>query len=134
MYRLIPGKELPKEFKIKVNPEQSAALQQHLFSIGYSFGGEKKVKYTNHKYLYIWADGAICINTPFEDDEYFKNHIHSQIHFEDYFEPIANSTSTSSKLRELLEGITQEEFDKSWEEIKNLRLIGPTIEEYLKGK
>lgn len=28
--------------------------------------------------------------------------------------------------------MTQEEFGKEWEEIKNLRLIGPTIEEYLK--
>lgn len=134
MYRLIPGKELPTEFKIKVNPEQSAALQQHLFSIGYSFGGEKKVKYTNHKYLYIWADGSICINSPSDDGEFFKNYPYIQIHFEDYFEPIASSTTAPSKLKELLEGMTQEEFDEVWEEIKNIRLIGPTIEEHLIGK
>ncbi len=134
MYKIISGKTLPTEFKIKVNPEQSATLQQHLFSIGYAFGGEKTVKFTNHKHLYIWDDGSICINTPFDDEEHFKNYPYSQIHFEDYFEPISVSTTTPSKLRELLEGMTQEEFDKSWEEIKNLKLIGPTIEEYLKSK
>jgi hypothetical protein len=137
MYRIIPGKELPTEFKIRVNPDQSAALQQHLFSIDYAFGGEKTVKFTDHKHLYIWS-GIICINTLVDDEEHFKNYRHSQIYFEDYFEPIAGATSkptsVPSKLRGLLEGMTQEEFDKSWEEIKNLRLLGPTIEEYLKSK
>ena len=38
MYKLKQGVNLPKEFKIKVNPEQSEALQLHLLSVGYKYG------------------------------------------------------------------------------------------------
>ncbi len=139
MYRIIPGKTLLIDFKIRVNPKQSTALQQHLFSIGYSWSRmEQTPQFTDYKHLYIWNDGDICVDMGKDDDEHFTSFLKEQIQFEDYFEPITSSTPTStsvpSKLRELLEGMTQEEFDKSWEEIKNLRLIGPTIEEYLKSK
>jgi len=64
----------------------------------------------------------------------FGSSLLQEIKFEDFFEPITSPTSTAYKLKKLLEGMTQEEFGKEWEEIKNLRLLGPTIEEYLKSK
>lgn len=87
MYKL--KQELPKEFKIKVKPEQSEALQKHLLSIGVVWNGKRNVseiKHTNHPYLYLQNlkllyDFEICKTT-------FKKDPLPQIKFKDYFEKI----------------------------------------------
>lgn len=137
MYRIIPGKTLPTEFKIRVNPEQSKVLQEHLFQFRFKWlSGDTDVKNLDAPFIYL-EKGRILYDKERAEVSFNKDKL-KRIQFEDYFEPITSSTPTStsvsSKLKELLEGMTQEEFDKSWEEIKNLRLVGPTIEEYLKMK
>lgn len=39
----------------------------------------------------------------------------------------------ADKLKQLLDNMSQEEFDKSWDEVKQLGLVGPTVAEYLEG-
>ena len=90
MYKLKQGVNLPKEFKIKVNPEQSEALQLHLFSIGYNFGIDQIVKNLEYEYLYIWSDMSICKNSHGNLYKYFKDHEFKRIKFKDYFEKVTN--------------------------------------------
>lgn len=41
-----------------------------------------------------------------------------------------NEKPLSEKLKDLLDNMTQEEFDKDWEEIKKLNLSGPILKDY----
>jgi hypothetical protein len=83
MYKL--KQQLPSEFKIKVNPQQSEALQKHLFSLGYTFGANKDVILTDKRYLYIWRDKSICTDSSNCEFE-FKDNNKPRIKFKDYFE------------------------------------------------
>ena len=54
MYKLRDGVELPKTFKIKVTPEQSEALQTHLFTKGINWlSGGKVPIHTDRPFLYV---------------------------------------------------------------------------------
>ena len=86
MYKLKEGMNLPKEFKIKVNPEQSEALQLHLFTIGYSWAGEKIIQYAKSKYIY--AESKYLL---YGMDNYnFEANTTKEIRFKDYFEKGTN--------------------------------------------
>jgi len=90
MYKLKDGVNLPKEFKIKVNPEQSEALQLHLFSIGKTWAsvGEKVQNFGYH-YLYCHSYANIGQG---DDKKKFKVLFPSyeRIKFKDYFEKVTN--------------------------------------------
>jgi len=78
-------KPLPDSFKIKVNPDQSKALQEHLISNGkYWMSGDKNVKCTENKYLYF-TDGIGITITILNENWYFKRHKNQRIRFKDYF-------------------------------------------------
>lgn len=78
-------KPLPDSFKIKVNPDQSKALQEHLISNGkYWMSGDKNVKCTENKYLYF-TDGIGITITILNVNWYFKRHKNQRIRFKDYF-------------------------------------------------
>jgi len=84
-------KPLPDSFKIKVNPEQSRVLQEHLFSNGkYWMSGDNNVKGTENKYLYFTGGIGITILSERVDFNnhsrlYFKGHKNPRIRFKDYF-------------------------------------------------
>ncbi len=42
-----------------------------------------------------------------------------------------NKSELANKLEKVLESMTQEEFDIEWAKIVEMKLVGPTIEEYL---
>lgn len=86
MYKL--KQELPKQFKIKVNPKQSEALQKHLFTLGIFWSMDKSnVNYTEHQFLYIGETQGNRITFSDKDDKmYFENKNMLQIKFKDYFE------------------------------------------------
>lgn len=133
MYRIIPGKTLPIEFKIEVKSTQEYDfIIQYLENIGYSKDFPRSIGFL--RYFVVTEYKSI---EKFESRDHFKHTLVPEIKFEDYFELMQDSTEPTQitcKLKELLENMTQEEFDKAWEEIKNLKLKGPTIEEYLKSK
>lgn len=79
MYKI--KKELPKEFKIKVNPDQSEALQKHLLCIGKSWQGKEIIQYLDKPYLYINTCEAMGFGT---DTKVFKNYCLPRIKFKDY--------------------------------------------------
>ena len=90
MYKLRNGVELPKEFKIKVNPEQSEALQLHLFSIGVSWlSNEQRIINLEYQYLYLGSYVSSKI-TYGECESYFNNNIRQKIKFKDYFDKVTN--------------------------------------------
>ena len=77
-------KPLPDSFKIKVNPEQSKVLQEHLISNGkYWMSGDRNVKGTENKYLYFTEGIGIIIAAG--GKEYFNSHDNQRIRFKDYF-------------------------------------------------
>lgn len=82
MYKLREGVELPKTFKIRVTPEQSEALQKHLFSNGCSWHGRKKVNNTVNPFLYV-REFNLQYGTTLE---FFTNYVSPEIRFSDYFE------------------------------------------------
>ena len=133
MYIIKPNKVLPLEFKIKVNPDQSYYLQKYLFSKGVAWSSGGTIQHTDEPCLYVYKR-RICYGSSFDIDSYFNEHKNKEIEFYDYFDVYINSTSVAPILKEFLKDTTQGEFDKMWEEIKNIRLIGPTIDEYLKSK
>ena len=111
MYRIIPGKELPTQFKIRVNPKQSKVLQEHLFQFRFKWlSGDTDVKNLDAPFIYL-EKGRILYDKE-RAEVLFNEDKLKRIQFEDYFEPIAGSkpistpTSVPSKLRELLEGMT----------------------------
>ena len=86
MYKLKKGVELPYEFKIKVNPEQSKALQEYYHSIGKStLGLSSEIKYLDFPYVYKRAFISAVSDT-LENKEKFEKHEYKQIDFQDYFE------------------------------------------------
>ncbi|MBP6538747.1 MAG: hypothetical protein KA234_00320 [Saprospiraceae bacterium] len=83
MYKIRDGVELPETFKIKVTPEQSEALQKHLFSSGVSWAsGHKEVRYITSPFLFVSENTLLCANT----SEFFTNGTSPEIIFSDYFE------------------------------------------------
>jgi len=40
-------------------------------------------------------------------------------------------SNLADKLKQLLDNMSQEEFDKSWAEVKQLGLVGPDVAEYI---
>jgi len=89
MYKL--KQELPKEFKIKVNPEQSEELQKHLFTLGYKWAKFRtKIQHLYEKYIYVDQDMDIyfCINQDLK--EAFKQKSLPKIKFKDYFEKVTS--------------------------------------------
>jgi len=88
MYKLKQGVNLPKEFKIKVNPEQSEALQLHLLSVGYKYG-DGSVNIFKKLYFYIHNSERITFSNDY-DYTFFNHHSYKQIKFKDYFEKVTN--------------------------------------------
>ena len=88
MYKLKSGVELPKEFKIKVNPEQSEALQKHLFPIGTNWEYLKDVIRENTPYLFVENNILVWANKKY----IFKDHNNTQIKFKDYFEKVEETS------------------------------------------
>lgn len=96
MYKL--KKELPKEFKIKVNPEQSEVLHLHLLSIGVvSINGQDGgIGYLDMPYFYcrisfdVRQMSADCYNE--SRKQKFKNYRLPQIKFKDYFEKVTEKS------------------------------------------
>lgn len=88
MYKLKNGVELPKEFKIKVNPEQSEALQLHLFSVGYKYR-DGSVNVLEKPYFYIHKSKRITCSNGY-DYTFFNHHSYKLIKFKDYFEKVTN--------------------------------------------
>jgi hypothetical protein len=83
MYKI--KKELPKQFKIKVNPKQSEALQKHLLNLGVatpSFNDE--ISYLDFTYLYKY-DHKNYLCADYSKSEFTKDPL-PQIKFKDYFE------------------------------------------------
>ena len=70
MYKLRYGVELPETFKIKVTPEQSEAVQKHLFSKGVAWAsGHKEVRYITIPFLFVSENTLLCATT----SEFFTN-------------------------------------------------------------
>jgi hypothetical protein len=91
---------LPEQFKIKVNPEQSKALQLALFKDGkYWTSGRTDVVNTDSKYLFY--DNYLS-HVP-NDKVIFKEHYLPKIKFEDYFEEDKESDNLHG-LIDLLDG------------------------------
>ena len=106
MYKIKEGAELPKEFKIKVNPHQSEALQKYLFSLGYNWGfTAKEPKYLDSKYLYLYIGGKLMHGT---FKETFQKDPLPKIKFKDYFEKLVKS------IRPISMKCTQE----NWDDVK----------------
>jgi hypothetical protein len=87
MYKL--KQELPKEFKIKVNPEQSEALQKHMISIGFkSLSIDNKVSYVNYPYVYFrpFNKYLSADSKSLETKKLFESSPLLRIKFKDYFE------------------------------------------------
>lgn len=83
MYKLREGVELPKTFKIKVTPEQSEAVQKHLFSNSVSWASEhREVRYITIPFLFVSENTLICATTL----DFFTNDVSPEISFSDYFE------------------------------------------------
>ena len=83
MYKLRYGVELPETFKIKVTPEQSEAVQKHLFSKGVAWAsGHKEVRYITIPFLFVSENTLLCATT----SEFFTNDVSPEISFSDYFE------------------------------------------------
>lgn len=95
MYKLKEGVELPKEFKIKVNPKQSEALQKHLFTLGIFWAIDKSnVKLTEYPFLYI-GDNMQGNRITFSDKYdkiYFEHKNILRIKFKDYFEKVEETS------------------------------------------
>lgn len=86
MYKLRKGVTLPKEFKIKVNADESKALQEYLFSVGNVWNGKigtQEVKHTELPFMYLENSKLLC--DFYESKESFKKDKLPQIHFQDYF-------------------------------------------------
>ena len=134
MYKLTSGRDLPKNFKMEVTDQNMFNfLLAYLRGKGYRSNFHRSVIFAR----YIEVNNEIIID--FEDYDDFSLSSLNRVEFLDNFELIEIedenvTTPISSKLKNLLDNISQEEFDNAWEEIKNLRLKGPTIEEYLKTK
>ena len=89
MYKL--KQELPKEFKIKVNPKQSEALQKHCVSIGIkSLDISDKVEYVNYPYVYRRSTNTYLSadNESAYHKNKFKKDVLPRIKFKDYFEKV----------------------------------------------
>jgi len=87
MYKLRNGVELPKEFKIKVNPEQSEALQLYLFSIGVKWFGEANAEYKEDR-NFIIVYSLFLFRT--RSEKGFNNIEVNLILFDKYFEKVTN--------------------------------------------
>ena len=86
MYKLKQGANLPEEFKIKVNPEQSKELQLYLFSIGYEWPHSKQnPSYTYLKYFEVNKEHGLSGNR----SEFINKNI-QRIRFKEYFEKVTN--------------------------------------------
>lgn len=82
MYKLKNGKVLPKEFKIKVTPDESKALQEYLFSVGKTWnGGADYVKNLEKKMIFFNKNITFVTS-----ESYFKEDCLQEIHFQYYFE------------------------------------------------
>lgn len=78
-------KPLPDSFKIKVNPEQSKVLQEHLFSIGkYWISGDKIVLAIESRYLFF---AKSITHSP--KKRTFVDSDKLRIRFKDYFTKVA---------------------------------------------
>lgn len=107
MYKIKEGAELPKEFKIKVNSEQSEALQKYLFSLGYNWGyPTKEPKHLDKKYLF--TDNTYDEITFCKNEDYFSRDDRTRIKFKDYFEKVVKS------IRSIAMKCTQE----NWDDVK----------------
>lgn len=87
MYKL--KQELPKKFKIKVNPKQSEVLQKHLFSIGKKWKGESRLEFTDKPYLYCSNHNNLGYG---EKSKVFNQYELERIKFKDYFEKVDSFT------------------------------------------
>lgn len=108
MYKL--KQELPKEFKIKVTPEQSEALQLHLFSIGagWVIDGEK-ILYLDKPFVYL-VDDLLSYGEVISNSEQCN---YKQIYFEDYFvkvEDLPRQTLETQNMRHTLDWKSEEFF------------------------
>lgn len=78
-----------RNFKIKVNPEQSDVIQKLLFLTGYTWkNGSKKVCLTNQEFLFFsdWSDVKEITFT--HSEEYFYNDKLPEITFDEFINEI----------------------------------------------
>ena len=140
-YKIKEGIVLPSEFKIKVNPDQSIALQEYLISIGcgwYSARGDEKVRWIKSKYLFKNSVGIITRMTTKDDGhkEYFRNHEFPRILFENYFEEvsegniIAKTSDPGFYTSEAIVEITTK--DQMYNSLRGMQ-YAPSIAEELSG-
>lgn len=107
MYKL--KKELPKEFKIKVNPQQSEALQKHLFSIGKKWNRESRLSFTDKPYLYCSHHTYLGYGaTP----RIFHQYELERIKFKDYFEKV--EIYTNKEFPNFSNLLNSNEFPEKW--------------------
>ena len=128
MYKLI--KPLPKEFKIKVNPEQSEAVQKAVFKMGKEWGIHRKsVCHLDEQFLIIYRHSIFhCSN----DKIHFKIHKNPEIQFSNYFiktnqmnkeQIIQEAKQTIDKLQSLIKQVEIEEESKYFD-LSKLETIG----------
>jgi hypothetical protein len=93
MYKLRKGFTLPKEFKVKVNPEQSEALQKHLFK---KLNRNLEVSKTEYEYVCIYgAISAMSFSNSYWN--FFNNISIKEIDFDTYFEKVKDMNWNSIK-------------------------------------
>jgi hypothetical protein len=87
MYKLKEGMNLPKQFKIKVNPEQSKALQIQLHKSEFEY--DKDSGYVHIDFGYIFIENQKITFGLLKD--YFNENRLQGIRFKDYFQKVTES-------------------------------------------
>lgn len=88
MYKIRNGFTLPKEFKIRVNPKQSEAIQKELFAKGFCWhGGKKNILHIESEYLFF-DEGNLTHLSKYTNDSrgWFRENPNREIDFLKYFE------------------------------------------------
>lgn len=100
MYKLREGVELPKTFKMKVTPEQSEALQKHLFSKGWRWmSGQPVVGFTDIPFLYGNNNRLSYGRSP----AFFQSEVMPEIAFSQFFlRNYREVTPASAKINKFL--------------------------------
>lgn len=104
----LPTEEVPnkidKPYKIKVNPEQSEAVQKTCFMHGFGWTNDKagKVDKTDKKHLFI--DGIITFmyGDTVGDEKYFADNKNTEISAEDFIERFGTGKKISVKKKPLV--------------------------------
>lgn len=134
MYKIRDGVELPETFKMKVTPEQSEALQKHLFSNGCSWNGRKEVVNTVNTFLYV-SKFKLQNGTTLD---FFNNYVSPEIRFDDYFVKESSETAIDVVLKflqkhddkiscEVTRNLNGSWNVKAWTTINGIRVVFESI-------